>query len=101
MSAPTTFKYICCMQDGDYRETLYTDGKPQPAARTESEKLAELFLRAFSPERLTREAAARYQEEGFVLVFRTNAAEMEQFGALLSEYGATQNCFPDDFFNAT
>ncbi len=78
-------KVICRQKDGNYMEELFVDGAAQKDAADMETKHAEAFLNAFSPEELTRQCTERYGED-FVLVFRTDEKQMQEFDALLKEH---------------
>lgn len=74
-------KIIGRMQDGAYKEQLLTEDKGSGA-------LARIFLQTFSPAALTRTLVQTYGDNS-VLVFRTDAGQMEEFRALLESHGTS------------
>lgn len=74
-------KIIGRFRNGAYHEELLTDN-------TDSAALARLLLQTFSPAALTRQLVQAYGEDS-VLVFRTDAGQMEEFRSLLSSHGTS------------
>lgn len=74
-------KIIGRIQSGAYKEELLSDD-------ADSGALAHTFLQTFSPAALVRQLVQRYGEQS-VLVFRTDAGQMEEFRALLEAHGTS------------
>ncbi len=83
-------KIVCAMEKGIFQKKQFRSGKPLPSLTGDADRLAERFLEAFRPENLTREMSARYEKEGFVLVFRTDTGAMETFADLLRTHGGAK-----------
>lgn len=80
-------KYVCTQKDGKYQAALYADGELLDCAFDTETWAAEKFFNAFAPQSLTAQCTEQYGEN-FVLVFRTDDQQMQEFDALLSEHGA-------------
>lgn len=79
-------KVVCRQKAGDFQEKLYVDGEALDCAFDTETETAEQFLDAFSPEALTARCTERYGED-FVLVFRTDDQQMQEFSDFLAEHG--------------
>lgn len=80
--AAPRLKIICRMQGDAYTEQLVAEENA-----TGSEE-AQALLHAFAPETLTR-SLTEACGEGSVVVFRTDARQMEEYQALLSAHDGT------------
>ena len=78
---PAKLKIICRVQDGKYTEELRCNDVTRSAPYTDEENRAFELLHSFSPESRTRELCRQAPDS--VLVFRTDAAQMAEFEALL------------------
>ena len=76
--AAPKLKIICRLQEGQYTEQLVAES-PDGAED------AKALLHAFTPETLTRDLTAACGE-GSVVVFRTDARQMEEFRNLLDAH---------------
>lgn len=65
---------------------LFVDGEEQADAFDAETRSAGQFFDLFSPGDMMRKYAAKYGEN-FVLVFRTDEVQMQEFAALLAEHG--------------
>ncbi len=78
-------KLTCRKKNGTYEKQLYVDGEPLDCAFDPETESAQQFFEALSPEKLTDTAASQCSED-FVLVFRTDDMQMQEFAALLAEH---------------
>lgn len=77
-------KIIGRIQNNAYHEQLLTD----EAAPAECGELAKRLLQTFAPAALARELSQTYGKDS-VLVFRTDAVQMEEFRSLLKTHGTS------------
>lgn len=77
-------KIIGRIQNSTYKEQLLAD----QTAPADSSTLAGLLLQTFAPAALTRQLVQAYGTDS-VLVFRTDAVQMEEFRLLLEEHNTT------------
>lgn len=82
-------KIVCRRKNGEFEQQFYSDGEILDASQQDA-AMAQKFLDAFSPEKITQECAERYGED-FVLVMRTDDVQMQEFDALLQEHDADGN----------
>lgn len=75
-------KIICRMRDNTCEEQLLVNGRE---AVSDAALHAQRLLRTFSPETLLRQLTQAYGKDS-VLVFRTDARQMEEFSALLESH---------------
>lgn len=80
-------KLVCQQKNGSFQENLFADGEALDCASDTETHAAVQFLNAFSPKTLTKTCTERYGED-FVLVFRTDDTQMQEFDAFLTEHGA-------------
>lgn len=78
-------KLTCRKKNGSYEKKLYVDGEPLDCAYDPETERAQQFWEAFSPEKLTDAGTERCED--FVLVFRTDDAQMQEFGDFLESHG--------------
>lgn len=89
---PEKIKIICAMEKCGFQKRFFCGGKELLSLPEDTGRLAQCLFASFEPERITREMSARYEREGFVLIFRTDAEAVKIFGKLLLEHGGAEIC---------
>ena len=77
-------KLTCRKKNGSYEKLLYVDGQPLDCAFDPETEHAQQLFDALSPEQLTDTGTERCKD--FVLVFRTDDGQMQEFADLLAEH---------------
>lgn len=79
-------KYVCRPAADTFSMQLFVDEEAYAEAFDAVTSSAREFFGLFSPESMMEKYTAQYGKD-FVLVFRTDESQMQEFAALLAEHG--------------
>ncbi len=80
-------KIVCRPEQKSFTRQLFVDGEEKSAPFDAEMRSAGQFFDLFAPAEMMQKYTAQYGKN-FVLVFRTDEVQMQEFEALLQEHGA-------------
>ncbi|MBE6826472.1 MAG: hypothetical protein E7511_06275 [Ruminococcus sp.] len=80
-------KIVCRPEQKSFTRQLFVDGEEKPEAFDAEARSAGHFFDLFAPAEMMQRYTAQYGKH-FVLVFRTDDVQMQEFEALLQEHGS-------------